>query len=118
MDAHLVTCDGCRAELTDLESLPMLLAVLSTEDVVVLADGLPQEPATPLGNADGRTAPGAAGHPADLSVARVQRRNRRTAWLSAAAAAAIALAAVGGAEIGIRAGRADAGPYAGPALGA
>jgi anti-sigma factor RsiW len=117
IDAHLMTCDGCRAELADLESLPMLLAVLSTEDAATLADGLPQEPATPLVRADSRRAPGAADRPADLSADRVRRRNRRGAWLSAAAVAAIALAAVSGAQLGTRAGRADAAPYAGPALG-
>jgi hypothetical protein len=117
VDAHLAACEGCQAELADLEGLPMLLAVLSTEDAVALADGLPQEPATPLDNADSRTAPGTADHPADLSAARVRRLSRRVGWLSAAAAAVIALAAVGGAELGIHAGRADAGPYPGPALG-
>jgi hypothetical protein len=37
--------------------------------------------------------------------------------LSAVAVAVIGLAAVGSSEVGIHAGRADAGPYAGPALG-
>jgi hypothetical protein len=115
IDAHLVTCDGCRAQLADLESLPMLLAVLSTEDAAALAEVLP--PVTPPGTADSRTAPGAADLPADLSTARVRRRNRRAAWLLAGAAAAIALAAVGGAELGVHAGRPNAGPYVGPALG-
>ena len=32
VDAHLAECEGCRAELAEFECLPMLLAVLSTED--------------------------------------------------------------------------------------
>jgi hypothetical protein len=117
MDAHLAACDACRAELADLESLPMLLAVLSTEDVVALTGGLPQEPATPLGSADSQTTSGAADRPADLAATRVRRKTRRTAWLSAVAATVLALATVGSAELGIHAGQADAGPYPGPALG-
>lgn len=38
-----------QAELADLEELPLLLALLSTEDAAALDDGPPQEPATPLG---------------------------------------------------------------------
>jgi hypothetical protein len=117
VDVHLAECEGCQAELADLESLPMLLAVLSTEDAVALADGLPQELATPLGSANSRTSPGAADRPADLSAGRVRRRNRRTTWLLAAAAAAIVLATVGSAQLGIHAGQAGAGPYAGLAQG-
>jgi hypothetical protein len=117
VDAHLATCEGCQAELADIAGLPALLGVLSTEDAVALADRLPQEQPTPLDSADSRTAPRAADRPADLPAARVRRRSRLAAWLLVAAAAAIVLAAGGGAELGSHAGRADAGWYAGPALG-
>jgi hypothetical protein len=117
VDAHLVTCDGCRAELVDIETLPALLAFVSMDDAVALGDGLPQEPATPRVGADDRPAPNAVSRPADLAAARVRRKSRRDAWLSVAAAAAILLAALGGAELGVHEGRAGAGSYAGPALG-
>ena len=115
--AHLATCDECRAELADLETLPALLASVSMDDAVALGDGLPQEPATPRTEADDRPTPGAVSRPADLAAARVRRKSRRVTWLSVAAAAAILLAMLGGAELGVHEGRADASPYAGPALG-
>jgi hypothetical protein len=117
VDAHLATCEGCQAELADIEGLPALLAVLSTDDAVTLADELPQGAATPPGAADNGTGLETADHPAGLSTVPARRKSHRTTWLSAAIVAVIALATVSAAELGIYAGQADAGPYAGPALG-
>ena len=69
----------------DLGSLPALLACVSTDEAVALADGWPQDPATPL--ADSPLTGDAAGRPADRSVARVRRWNGRSAWLLVVAAA-------------------------------
>lgn len=116
VDAHLMTCDRCRAELADLENLPALLASVSMDDAVAFGDGMRQELAIPRAEADERPASGTAiSRPADLTAARLRRKSRRAAWLSAAAA--ILLAALGGTELGVHEGRANAGPYAGPALG-
>jgi hypothetical protein len=111
VDAHLATCEGCREELADLESLPAVLASLSTEDAVAVDDGWPHERAALI---DTPTAPGAAERPGDLSAVQGRRNIFRTTLLSVAAALVIALGAV---SVGIYAGQPDAGPYAGPALG-
>jgi hypothetical protein len=65
--------------------------------------------------ADGHPTSEAAQRPADLGAVRVRRWGRPAVWLTAAAA--IALAAVGGADLGGRLGRPDPAPYPGPALG-
>jgi hypothetical protein len=111
VDAHLATCDGCQAELADIEDLPTLLAPLSEEAVAALADGWSEE------SADTLTAPGTSDHSADLSLARVRRKTYRTTLLSVAAVVAIGLGATGAVEAGIHVGQAGAVPYAGPALG-
>ncbi len=115
VDAHLVTCDGCQAELADLATLPALLASLREEDVAALADGWQQKLALLPGGVDNHSAPEAVGRPAKLSAARMRRRGRVAVWLMAAAA--IVVAAVGGAELAGHLGRPNAGPYAGPPLG-
>jgi anti-sigma factor RsiW len=68
VDAHLATCEGCRVELAEIADLPALLASLSEAAVAALADGWPQEWATPTGPTDTPAAPGAAGRPGDLSA--------------------------------------------------
>jgi hypothetical protein len=113
VDAHLATCEGCRAELADIEGLPAMLASLSTEGVVALGDGWPQERATPPGSPGTPTPSGAAERPGDLSAARRLKTFRAT-LLSVAAVVVIGLGAV---SVGIYEGQPDAGPYAGPALG-
>jgi anti-sigma factor RsiW len=117
VDAHLATCEGCRAELANLEGLPAVLASLSEEAVAAIADGWVREPTTPLGPNDSTAVPGSADRPADRSPAWAQRKAYRTTLLSVAAVVVIGLGAVGAAEAGIHVGQAGAGPYAGPALG-
>jgi hypothetical protein len=114
VDAHLVGCGGCQAELVDIEDLPALLASLSTEDAFALDDGWPQERATPPGPTDTPTISEAGQRPGGLSAVRGRRKAFRATWLSVAAVVVISLGAVG---IGIYAGQPGAGPYAGPALG-
>jgi hypothetical protein len=114
VDTHLATCEGCRAELANIEGLPAALASLSTEDAVALADGWPQGWVTPPRPTGTPTAPGAAERPGDLSAVRGRRKTFRATLLSVAVVVVIGLGAVG---VGIYAGQPDAGPYAGPALG-
>ena len=114
VDAHLATCEGCRAELADLDGLPAVLASLSTEDAAALGDGWPQERATPPGPTGTSTPRGAAERPGDLSAIRGRRKAFRATLLSVAAVVVIGLGAVG---VGFYAGQPAAGPYAGPALG-
>jgi hypothetical protein len=117
VDTHLATCEGCQAELSDIQDLPALLASLSEEAVADLADGWPQESTTPLEANVSTAVPRSADRPADRSPAWVRRKAYRTTLLSVAAVVLIGLGAVGAAEAGIHAGQAGAGPYAGPALG-
>lgn len=117
VDAHLATCKACRAERADLEGLPTLLAVLGTEHAVALAEGLPRVPSASLGPTDSPAAPGPANHQAGLSATRLRRKTYRTMLLSVAVVGIVGLSTVGAAKAGFHAGQADAGPYAGPALG-
>lgn len=49
VDAHLVTCRDCRDELAGLAGLPALLARVSAEEAIALAeDGLAEQPALSL----------------------------------------------------------------------
>jgi hypothetical protein len=114
VDAHLATCEGCRVELAEIADLPALLASLSEEAVAALANGWPQEWATPTESTDTPAAPGTAGRPGDLSAMRKRLKPFHTRLLEVAAVAAIALGTIG---VALYAGQPDAGPYAGPALG-
>jgi hypothetical protein len=111
LEAHLVTCPACRAELASLAGLPGLLGRLRLDDVADLAGdpslpigggGPVPEPRAGLGAGGGRGRPGvvrSSGDPAEraLAVVRRQRRSgrRRTAVAAAALSAAVAAAAVG-----------------------
>jgi hypothetical protein len=117
VDAHLAGCARCREELADIEGLPTLLASLSEEGVAALADIWPQESATPPGLDDSTAVPRSTDRPSDPSPAWVRRKAYRTTLLSVAAVAVIGLGAAGAVETGIHVGQADAGPYAGAALG-
>jgi hypothetical protein len=117
VDAHLATCEGCRAELASIEDLPTWLASLSEDAVAALADERPHEPTTPLRPNDRMASPGRANLPPDRSPASVRRKAYCTTLLSVAAVVVIGLGAVGAVEAGIHVEQAGAGPYAGPALG-
>jgi hypothetical protein len=118
VDAHLAECEGCRAELADIASLPALLASLSEKAVATLADEWPQEPTTPLGPNDSTATLGSSAHrSADRRPAWGRRKAYRTTLLSVAAVVVIGVGAVGAVEASIHVGQAGTGPYAGAALG-
>ncbi len=82
-EAHLETCDRCRAAVADLSGMPALLAMLDVDDVLALQGEQPEPP--PL-------------RPEVLEsvLDKVRWRRRRTRWLtSAAVGVAAALLAVG-----------------------
>jgi predicted anti-sigma-YlaC factor YlaD len=120
VDAHLATCRDCRDELAGLAGLPALLARVSTEEAIALAEDAPpashprdgqddgaeddggQPDATEAGPRsldDGPPPKELLGTVLDLTAARRRRRQWRAAGLSAAAAVIIAAAAFGGARV-------------------
>ncbi len=110
VDAHLATCQACRAELAEFAGLPRLLSLVPAADAIALAEGLSADgllsgddfPDGLLSGDDfsgdvfsggdvfaGHRYPGADPLPKlaevhDLSAAR--RRRQRLAWAGAAAA--------------------------------
>lgn len=117
VDAHLATCRDRRDELAGLAGLPALLARVSAEEAVALAEDGHADRET-AGAADDQAADGDAaddtaatgGEPPprellgavlDLTAARRRRRNWRTAGMSVAAAVIIAAAAFGGAHLAV-----------------
>ena len=112
VDAHLANCRDCRDELAGLAGLPALLARVSTEEAIALAEEGPAIPVPDIAvdAGDGESpltqpAPDAEpprellGTVLDLTAARRRRRNWRNAGLSAAAAVIIAAGAFGGARL-------------------
>jgi hypothetical protein len=103
VDAHLATCRECRDELAGLAGLPALLARVSTEEAIALAD-------TALADTGGPfpAALGEAPEPPrellatvlDLTAARRRRRRWRDASLGVAAALIIAAGVFGGLRLG------------------
>ena len=127
VDAHLATCRDCRDELAGLAGLPALLARVSTEEAVALAEDAPppgqlregphQDGQDAAAQDDGGLHDDAVaanvgqrhhddgpppkellGTVLDLTAARRRRRQWLTAGLSAAAAVVIAVAAFAGAR--------------------
>jgi hypothetical protein len=98
VDAHLTTCRDCRDELAGLAGLPALLARVSTEEAIALAD------------TDGPLPAAAGGAPEpprellatvlDLTAARRRRRRWREGGIGVAAALIIAAAVFGGLRLG------------------
>jgi hypothetical protein len=98
VDAHLATCRDCRDELAGLAGLPALLARVSTEEAIALAetDGpfpaaageVPEPPRELLATV------------LDLTAARRRRRRWREASLGVAAALIIAVGVFGGLRLG------------------
>ena len=88
-EAHLETCERCRAAVAEISGVPALLAMLDLEDVRALDEETPEPP--PL-----------RPEVLDSILDRVRWRRRRSRWLmSAAVGVAAALLAVG-AVIAIR----------------
>jgi Putative zinc-finger len=119
VDAHLATCRDCRDELAGLAGLPALLARVSLEEAVALADT-----GEPAAAADGTPEPPREllGTVLDLTAARRRRRRRLEAFLGLAAALVIAAGVFGGLRLGSGATPANSaqGPaalYVGPVSG-
>jgi len=98
VDAHLATCRDCRDELAGLAGLPALLARVSTEEAIALAD---------TGGPLAAAADEAAEPPRellatvlDLTAARRRRRRWREAGVGIAAALVIAAGVFGGLRLG------------------
>ena len=82
-EAHLETCDRCRAAVTDISGMPALLGLLDAEDVRDLDGEQPEPP--PLRD-----------EVLESVLDKVRWRRRRSRWLtSAAVGIAAALLAVG-----------------------
>lgn len=111
VDAHLATCPDCREELAGLAGLPAVLARVSTEEAVALAEGEPPTSPSAKDHSDVGGTPAAEPEPEpgaspellgavlDLTAARRRRRRWRNGLLSAAAAIVIAAAAFGGVRL-------------------
>ena len=82
-EAHLETCDRCRAAVADISGMPAMLAMLDVEDVRALDDEQPEPP--PL-----------RPEVRQQVLDKVRWRRRRSRWLmSAAVGLAAAMLAVG-----------------------
>jgi Putative zinc-finger len=98
VDAHVATCRDCRDELAGLAGLPALLARVSAEEAIALAetdgpfpaaaDEVPEPPRELLATV------------LDLTAARRRRRRWREASLGVAAALIIAVGVFGGLRLG------------------
>jgi Putative zinc-finger len=99
VDAHLATCQECRDELAGLAGLPALLARVTKEEAIALADtdGTPfdlagVEPPEPPRELLATVL--------DLTAARRRRRRWRDASIGVAAAALVAVGVFGGLQAG------------------
>ena len=112
VDSHLGTCQECRDELAGLAGLPALLARVSKEEAIALADtdGTPYDPYATVTAEPPRELLATV---LDLTAARRKRRRWREAGLAVAAAAVIAVGVFGGLRLG--SGGAQPAPAAGGA---
>jgi len=98
VDAHLATCRDCRDELAGLAGLPALLARVSKEEAIALADtGEPWPAAADTAPEPPRELLATV---LDLTAARRSRRRWREAGLGLAAALIIAVGVFGGLRLG------------------
>lgn len=101
VDAHLTTCRDCRDELAGLAGLPALLARVSKEEAIALADTSASP--LPLAEVDAAEPPRELlATVLDLTAARRRRRRWREASLAVAAAAVIAVGVFAGLQLGSR----------------
>ena len=117
VDAHLAACRECRDELAGLAGLPALLARVSKEEAIALAD--PDGP-LPGGADETPEAPRELlATVLDLTAARRRRRRWREAGLGVAAALIIAAGVFGGVRLGSSPAPAPSasGHYVGPPSG-
>jgi len=99
VDAHLATCRDCRDELAGLAGLPALLARVSKEEAIALADT--SDSPFPLAEVEAPEPPRELLDTVlDLTAARRRRRRWREASLAVAAAAIVAVGVFGGLQLG------------------
>jgi hypothetical protein len=99
VDAHLATCRDCRDELAGLAGLPALLARVSKEEAIALADT--SDSPYPLAEVETPEPPRELlATVLDLTAARRRRRRWREASLAVAAAAIVAVGVFGGLQLG------------------
>jgi hypothetical protein len=98
VDAHVATCQECRDELAGLAGLPALLARVTKEEAIALADTESSYPGT---GEEGPEPPRELlATVLDLTAARRKRRRWREAGLAVAAAAIVAAGVFGGLRLG------------------
>lgn len=107
VDAHLATCRECRDELAGLAGLPALLARVSKEEAIGLADTNGDTDGDADGDAKDPSPLRAVEPPPellttvlDLTAARRRRRRWRDASIAAAAAAIAAVGVLGALQLG------------------
>ena len=101
VDAHVTTCRDCRDELAGLAGLPALLARVSKEEAIALADT--GDSPLPLAEVDSPEPPRELlATVLDLTAARRRRRRWREASLAVAAAVIVAVGVFGGLQLGSR----------------
>lgn len=98
VDAHLASCQECRDELAGLAGLPALLARVSKEEAIGLADTDGDTDAPPLGEVEPPRELLAT--VLDLTAARRRRRRWRDGGLATAAAAIVAVGVFAGLQLG------------------
>jgi hypothetical protein len=99
VDAHLSTCQECRDELAGLAGLPALLARISKEEAIALADT--GDSPFPLAEVESPEPPRELlATVLDLTAARRRRRRWRDASLATVAAAIVAVGVFGGLQLG------------------
>jgi hypothetical protein len=102
VDGHLTTCSDCRDELAGLAGLPALLALVSGEEAMALADTdvLPAADFDTIVNGSAEPPRELLGTVLDLTAARRRRRRWREVGLGIAAALIIAAGVFGGLRLG------------------
>lgn len=117
VDAHLVTCRECRDELAGLAGLPALLARVSKEEAIALAD--PDGPMPAAAEEVAEPPRELLATVLDLTAARRRRRRWREAGVGVAAALIIAVGVFGGLRLGSSPAPASSatGHYVGPLSG-
>lgn len=98
VDAHLTSCQECRDELAGLAGLPALLARVSKEEAIALADT--GDSPFPLAEVAPEPPRELLATVLDLTAARRRRRRWRDASLAAVAAAIVAVGVFGGLQLG------------------
>jgi hypothetical protein len=102
VDTHLSACQECRDELAGLAGLPALLARVSKEEAIALADtdGPPYDPYAIGEHKEAEPSRELLATVLDLTAARRTRRRWSQAGLTVAAAAIVAAGVFGGLQLG------------------